>query len=263
MLYANGYPVGGGGGGTTVVANPSGTATADLEKLQVGNDIYGIPSGGGGSWTDVTGTLTAGQTSITLSHGSITTDSTIDFYTTIFGVNPTAVSVSTGSVTLTFEAQSSDLGVKIRVTNDALVQYNLIPRMSGNSDSTGTASASYVYSGRYAYYGFTTDGNGSLGTATSFWYNNAASNYLQYVFNTPKHISKIGFGALESSSINLTFKFQFTTDGINWTDGDTNTITSNDWTWYELSDTVECLGFRIYCIGNISTLSGVQAYAWE
>ena len=38
---------GGGGGGTTVVANPSGTASADLTKLQVGNDIYGVPSGGG------------------------------------------------------------------------------------------------------------------------------------------------------------------------------------------------------------------------
>lgn len=38
----------GGGGGTTVVANPSGTATADLDKLQVGNVIYDIPSGSGG-----------------------------------------------------------------------------------------------------------------------------------------------------------------------------------------------------------------------
>ena len=118
MLYANGYPVGGGGGGTTVVANPSGQATADLEKLQVGNDIYGIPSGGGGSWTDVTGTLTAGQTSITLSHGNITEDSTFDFYTSIFGVNPTAVSVSSGSITLTFEAQQTNMNVKVRVTNE-------------------------------------------------------------------------------------------------------------------------------------------------
>ena len=106
-----------GGGGTTVVANPSGTATADLVKLQVGNNIYGIPSGSGGSWTDVTGTLTAGNTSITLSDASIETTSTIDFYTNEFGVNPTDVSVSAGSVTLTFEAQSTDLGVKIRVTN--------------------------------------------------------------------------------------------------------------------------------------------------
>ena len=34
---------GGGGGGTTVVANPEGSATADLAKLQVGETIYGIP----------------------------------------------------------------------------------------------------------------------------------------------------------------------------------------------------------------------------
>lgn len=34
--------------GTTVIANPSGTATADLTSLQVGNDIYSIPSGGSG-----------------------------------------------------------------------------------------------------------------------------------------------------------------------------------------------------------------------
>lgn len=33
------------GGGTEVVANPEGTATADLEKLQVGETIYGIPEG--------------------------------------------------------------------------------------------------------------------------------------------------------------------------------------------------------------------------
>lgn len=34
---------GGGGGGTFVVANPTGQATADLTKLQVGSDIYSIP----------------------------------------------------------------------------------------------------------------------------------------------------------------------------------------------------------------------------
>lgn len=33
-----------GGGGTTVVANPEGTATADLTKLQVGETIYDIES---------------------------------------------------------------------------------------------------------------------------------------------------------------------------------------------------------------------------
>lgn len=42
-----------GGGGSTVVANPSGTATADLAKLEVEGYIYNIPSGGGGSVDDV------------------------------------------------------------------------------------------------------------------------------------------------------------------------------------------------------------------
>lgn len=35
---------GGGGGGTTVVANPEGSATADLSKLQVGESVYGVPA---------------------------------------------------------------------------------------------------------------------------------------------------------------------------------------------------------------------------
>lgn len=66
------------------------------------------------SGKEVSGTLAAGSTSITLSDAGITTDSTIDFYTSVFGVNPTAAAVANGSVTLTFEARSSDLGVKVR-----------------------------------------------------------------------------------------------------------------------------------------------------
>lgn len=89
-----------------------------MGKIMFNGEEYGGGSGSG--WTDVTGTLTAGQTSITLQDASIDTTSTLDFYTDTFGVNPTAVSVSTGSVTLTFEAQASNLGVKVRVTNDVV-----------------------------------------------------------------------------------------------------------------------------------------------
>lgn len=69
-------------------------------------------------WIDLIGTLTAGQTSITLSDSIITTDSTFDFYTDTFGANPTNVVATNGSITLTFEAQQSDVGVKVRVTTD-------------------------------------------------------------------------------------------------------------------------------------------------
>jgi hypothetical protein len=70
---------------------------------------------GGASYTDVTGTLAAGSTSLVLSDASITTSSTLDIYTDVYGVNPTAVTVSTGSVTLTFEAQQAAIAVKVRV----------------------------------------------------------------------------------------------------------------------------------------------------
>ena len=83
---------------------------SDGEVDDLGNVV------GGASWTDVTGTLTAGSTSITLTDESIKTTSTLDYYTSVFGVNPTNVSVSIGSVTLTFAAQNVDMGVKVRVS---------------------------------------------------------------------------------------------------------------------------------------------------
>ena len=63
---------------------------------------------------EVSGTLTAGSTSITLSDAGITANSTFDFYTSVFGVNPTAAAVANGSITLTFEARTADLDVKVR-----------------------------------------------------------------------------------------------------------------------------------------------------
>lgn len=62
-----------------------------------------------------TGTLTAGSTMLVISDNDITTDSMIDIYTTVYGLNPTNVVVANGSITLTFEAQQSNVGVKVRV----------------------------------------------------------------------------------------------------------------------------------------------------
>ena len=66
-------------------------------------------------FTDVTGTLVAGNTSITLSNNAITTNSTIDIYTSD-GTEWESFTIATGSITITFEAQSADLGVKVRVS---------------------------------------------------------------------------------------------------------------------------------------------------
>ena len=65
---------------------------------------------------EVTGTLTAGSTSLTLQDASIETTSTIDIYTDTFGIQPVSAVVATGSITLTFLAQASNLSVKVRVS---------------------------------------------------------------------------------------------------------------------------------------------------
>lgn len=77
---------------------------------------YGSAAPGDYGWTDLTGTLVAGQTSLTIQHSIITTDKTIEIFTDIFGVNPTNVVVTTGQIVLTFSAQANDVGVMVRVS---------------------------------------------------------------------------------------------------------------------------------------------------
>ena len=65
--------------------------------------------------TTLTGTLGAGETCITLTDDSINEDSTIDIYTSVYGVSPKAIEVANGNITMTFKAQSEDIGVKVVV----------------------------------------------------------------------------------------------------------------------------------------------------
>ena len=76
---------------------------------------YVTEHGGGASWTDVVGTLTAGSTSITLSNAAIKTTSTINVYTDP-GIPYNTLAVSSGQAVLTFDAQAGDVSVKVRVT---------------------------------------------------------------------------------------------------------------------------------------------------
>lgn len=66
-------------------------------------------------YKDKTATLQTGETSLTITDASITTNSTIDYYTSIYGVNPTNAVVTTGQIVLTFDAQESDMSVKVRI----------------------------------------------------------------------------------------------------------------------------------------------------
>lgn len=91
----------------------SGSALVVGTNIQETNVVSEMGSGSGS--TLISGTLVAGATSITLSDASITTDSWINPYSSVYGVNPTGISVSTGSVTLTFQAQLTDIVVGVEV----------------------------------------------------------------------------------------------------------------------------------------------------
>lgn len=63
--------------------------------------------------TELTAVLSAGSTAVTISNVAILTTSTVDIYTDVFGVNPEAVTVTTGQIVLTFPEQENNLNVKV------------------------------------------------------------------------------------------------------------------------------------------------------
>lgn len=69
----------------------------------------------GSPWTDVTGVLTAGNTSVTISDASILATSTIQVFTDP-ALLYNSITVAVGSVTLTFDEQQSDVSVKVRIS---------------------------------------------------------------------------------------------------------------------------------------------------
>ena len=90
--------------------------TSGLSATDVQSAIDELAQGSGAGATVKTGTLTAGQTSITLSDASILATSYIDVYTAD-GTEYTSVTQNVGSVVIGFDAQVSDLAVAIVIRN--------------------------------------------------------------------------------------------------------------------------------------------------
>lgn len=99
-----------GSGGTTVVANPSESATDLLNSLQVEDTVYAVQ---GFEFITI---LQANQTTITITNPKISTTSTFNVYTDIYGVVLEDISVSNHTLTLIFVKQGIDVNVKVRVT---------------------------------------------------------------------------------------------------------------------------------------------------
>lgn len=80
-------------GGTNVVANPTEGGTTDLEKLQVGETVYNIPSGGGGGG----GKLYEHNITFIYSTGDITANWALkgNFGLRLYLTSPTPITVNT------------------------------------------------------------------------------------------------------------------------------------------------------------------------
>ena len=102
------------------------------------------------------------------------------------------------------------------------------PNMTSNTTPSGTVSASYVYSGRAAWWAF--DGNTPDPNAgRHYWYNPAdTTNNLSYTFDNTLVLYKVTFkfahGTTSQSGSKITF--QYSSDNSTWEDGYTWTIGS-------------------------------------
>ena len=86
---------------------------AAIDELKDDIDAIVVPAS---SFEIVRGTLTAGQTSVALTASkSVAATALIDVFTDVYGLNPSAVSVAGAVVTLTFDAQASNVAVAVRI----------------------------------------------------------------------------------------------------------------------------------------------------
>ena len=99
-------------------SNTSSGLTADdvqeaIDELKADVDAIVVPAS---SFEIVRGTLTAGQTSVTLTASkAVAATALIDVFADVYGLNPDTVTVAGAAVTLTFAAQASDVAVAVRI----------------------------------------------------------------------------------------------------------------------------------------------------
>lgn len=87
----------------------------DENAIKIKENTESITELENGKSTVITGTLSTGQTTLTLSNSAITTDSVIDIYTDHWGVSPSEVTVETGQINMTFSSLDYELNVRAEV----------------------------------------------------------------------------------------------------------------------------------------------------
>ena len=185
--------------------------------------VYGLKFGGSGGsadWTDVVGTLEAGQTQITLNDLSIAPNSTVDIYTDTFGVNPTNIEIISGQESL----------VQGTVTQESQLEI--------------TVSASSQWDSNYpAWKAFLPDGSSSGWVAGS----NDNNIYYQIEFNSPIPLKRITYGGEDSNRQQPIDRVLYSNDGTTW---NTCTLTSSVYGDCEISNPVSAKYWRLCYDGN-------------
>lgn len=112
----------GGGGGSTytagdgIVIDNDEISTDNATSEDMAEIITSLPSvKSHGSWVELTETLTASETSITFTDSAITTSSFVDVYTDA-DISYNSITVTSGSIVLTYDAQQSNVTVKVRLS---------------------------------------------------------------------------------------------------------------------------------------------------
>ena len=239
------YAPNGGGGGDTVSwtqLTQSGTKIAEIDINGTSTDVYAPTSGGGGaSWTDVTGTLTAGQTEITLNNSAIHEDSTFDFYTSKFGINPT-------NVELTIQ--------KIKVLRQELV--------TQESDLDVTVTANTNWSGYDPWKAFFSN------SSSGCWIGSGGDpHWLQVEFNSATSIQEMDFVSSDSNRSHAISRVGYSNDGINFTEcGILSSTMINNIGHCELDNDYEAKYFRIYFDGSYTysyypCMSQLEIYGYD
>lgn len=118
---------------TLLVVNPVNIPTLDADNVTYDNTLSGLTASDVQAAIDeiastlntvnvnvstyVSGTILAGNTSITLANATIRTTSFIDVYFKDVVMSPSNVLVTTGSVTIEIPAQNTDTDVAVRIAN--------------------------------------------------------------------------------------------------------------------------------------------------
>lgn len=170
--------------------------------------------GGSASWEDITGTLVAGQTEITL-YGNVQTTSSIDVYTDKFGINPTNVEIGSGGYQILQEMVTEQSELSCTPTASAYFEANP-PWKAFAAESQNT--------------GWAANGNGN-------------PTWFKVDFGENVSLKKVEYTAGDPNRRQTISGIQYSDDGSTWSEC---SLSSNEYGEAILTTKVTARYFRFY-----------------